>query len=47
MELVGICMICGRPNARYTCRLCGRIVCNNCYDFSNGICVACKGRMIK
>ncbi|HDH45252.1 MAG TPA: orotate phosphoribosyltransferase [Thermococcus sp.] len=42
MELIGLCSICGRAGARYTCRLCGRIVCEKCFDFQNGICINCR-----
>lgn len=42
MELAGLCSICGKPGAMYTCSLCGRLVCRNCYDASRGICHICK-----
>ncbi|HDO19747.1 MAG TPA: orotate phosphoribosyltransferase [Thermoplasmatales archaeon] len=42
MELIGICSICRRGGARYTCRLCGRIVCSDCFDVTNGICNVCR-----
>ncbi|HDM67176.1 MAG TPA: orotate phosphoribosyltransferase, partial [Thermoplasmatales archaeon] len=42
MELMGLCQICGRPGARYTCILCGSIVCSNCFDAKHGVCIRCK-----
>jgi len=42
MDLMGLCSICGRPGAMFTCVLCGRLVCSNCYDKSHGICCSCK-----
>ncbi|HHF59116.1 MAG TPA: orotate phosphoribosyltransferase [Thermoplasmatales archaeon] len=42
MELTGLCSVCGRPGARYTCMLCGRLVCERCYDPVHRICVVCK-----
>ncbi|RLF15683.1 MAG: orotate phosphoribosyltransferase [Thermoprotei archaeon] len=42
MELVGVCMVCGRGKARHTCRLCGRLVCEGCFDPSESICLICK-----
>ena len=44
MDLMGLCSICGKPGMMQTCSLCGRHVCNTCYDFSNGVCVNCKIR---
>ena len=38
MDLMGLCSICGKPGAMYTCHLCGRIVCSNCFDISHGVC---------
>jgi len=42
MDLVGICHNCGKQGAMYTCHLCGRLVCSNCFDISHGICISCK-----
>ena len=42
MEMSGICSICGRPGAMFSCMLCGRLVCRNCYDPINMVCVSCK-----
>lgn len=42
MEMMGLCSICGKPGAMHTCSLCGRTVCNNCFDRLNNICNSCK-----
>ena len=42
MDLVGLCNICGKPGAMYTCSLCGSQVCSICYDTAHGICNSCK-----
>ncbi|HEC87277.1 MAG: orotate phosphoribosyltransferase [Thermoplasmata archaeon] len=42
MEIMGLCSICGKPGEMFTCHLCGRIVCRDCYDAANGICINCK-----
>ncbi len=42
MDLVGLCSICGKPGAMYTCNLCGRLVCSGCFDSTNDICNSCK-----
>ena len=42
MDLIGLCSICGKPGEMYTCKLCGRNVCNSCFDISHGICNRCK-----
>ena len=42
MDLIGLCSICGKPGAMNTCILCGRIVCNNCFDQSHKVCYNCK-----
>jgi hypothetical protein len=42
MDLLGLCSICGKPGAMYTCSLCGRIVCSRCFDNAHGICNSCK-----
>jgi hypothetical protein len=42
MNLLGLCSVCGRPGAMFTCILCGRNVCNNCFDKSHNICGYCK-----
>ncbi|MCG2825611.1 MAG: hypothetical protein L6265_03330 [Thermoplasmatales archaeon] len=46
MKMLGICSICGRP-ANYTCSMCGGFICPNCYDFSTGVCIKCKGKMFR
>jgi hypothetical protein len=42
MEIAGLCNICGKPIASFSCILCGNIVCRNCYDQKNGICIKCN-----
>ncbi|MGF3555325.1 MAG: orotate phosphoribosyltransferase [Thermoplasmatota archaeon] len=42
MDLMGLCSICGRPGAMFTCILCGRLVCSTCFDNKHGICSNCK-----
>lgn len=40
MEKLGVCSECGRP-ARYTCRMCGRLVCARHFDARTGLCTRC------
>jgi len=42
MDLIGLCSICNRPGAMFTCILCGRLVCSNCFDKKHSICSNCK-----
>jgi hypothetical protein len=42
MDLMGLCSICGKPGAMHTCVLCGRLVCSNCFDARNNVCMQCK-----
>ena len=42
MDLMGLCSVCGKPDAMNTCSLCGRLVCNNCFDHAHRVCFACK-----
>ena len=40
----GICSICGKmADPVYTCRLCGAMVCSNCFIASRAICRRCAG----
>ncbi|MCJ7697213.1 MAG: orotate phosphoribosyltransferase [Thermoplasmata archaeon] len=41
-DVVGLCSVCGRPGAMFTCHLCGRLVCERCYDHRHSICIECK-----
>ena len=41
-DLLGLCSICGKPGAMFTCHLCGRLVCSNCFDNQHGICTHCR-----
>ncbi|MGF3584366.1 MAG: orotate phosphoribosyltransferase [Thermoplasmatota archaeon] len=38
---MGLCSICGKPDAMFTCSLCGRLVCRNCFDMHNSVCCFC------
>ena len=42
MEMSGLCNICGKPGAMFTCMLCGKLVCKNCYENRHNICINCK-----
>ncbi|HEC72447.1 MAG TPA: orotate phosphoribosyltransferase [Thermoplasmatales archaeon] len=42
MDLMGLCSICGKPDAMNTCSLCGRLVCNSCFDHVHRVCNICK-----
>ena len=42
MDLMGLCSICGKPGAMFTCSLCGRLVCSNCFDSQHRVCCSCK-----
>ncbi|MCU0850927.1 MAG: orotate phosphoribosyltransferase [Candidatus Thermoplasmatota archaeon] len=41
-DIVGLCDICGRPGSMYTCQLCGRSVCERCYEHRHFLCIECK-----
>ncbi|HLC87337.1 MAG TPA: hypothetical protein VJH65_03630 [Candidatus Nanoarchaeia archaeon] len=41
MEVKKQCMLCDKL-ASQSCKLCGRLVCNNHYKSSKGICSKCK-----
>ena len=41
MDLMGLCSICSKPGAMNTCKLCGKIVCNDHYNSLHGVCSAC------
>lgn len=42
MDLMGLCSICGKPGAMHTCNLCGKLVCDTCFDMAFGVCHSCK-----
>ncbi|SFM19941.1 hypothetical protein [Methanolobus profundi] len=42
MERAGICPICGSVSKLNTCAICGRLVCNRCYDHSRSVCIQCS-----
>ena len=35
----------GLANPAYSCRMCGAIVCENCFDHELGVCRACSQKM--
>jgi len=41
MDLMGLCSICGKPGAMYTCNLCGRVVCSQHFNSIHGVCTHC------
>lgn len=42
MERPGICTHCkGLANPAYSCRMCGAIVCEQCFDHEFGVCRVC------
>jgi hypothetical protein len=42
MKRSGVCSICGKELASFTCSLCGAVVGISCYDPLNGVCIRCK-----
>ena len=40
--LLGLCSICGKPQGKFSCHLCGKIVCINCYDIEHSVCITCR-----
>ncbi|MEM0466638.1 MAG: orotate phosphoribosyltransferase [Candidatus Thermoplasmatota archaeon] len=47
VDLFGLCSMCGKPDAMYTCHLCGQLVCSRCFSFEHGICRKCAFRAQK
>jgi hypothetical protein len=46
MEKAGICMHCnGLASPAYTCRMCGAIVCESCFDHELGFCRICAAKI--
>jgi hypothetical protein len=46
METAGICTHCrGLAKPAYSCRMCGAIVCGNCFDHELGMCRACAAKV--
>ncbi len=43
--LTGLCYICGKAGILHTCRICGKNVCGEHFDFSTGLCMNCKARL--
>ena len=41
VDLLGLCNICGKPGAMFTCHMCGKLVCPSCFDKEHGICKQC------
>lgn len=42
MKMQGMCLICEMRLGSHRCRVCGRIVCEKCYDAATAMCVACR-----
>ncbi|MCJ2513547.1 MAG: orotate phosphoribosyltransferase [Candidatus Thermoplasmatota archaeon] len=42
MGISGLCTICGKPSVIFSCMLCGKLVCRNCFDEKHNICVKCS-----
>lgn len=38
------CGICGQEGAEHVCRACGRLVCTDCYQPKEGLCLQCSRR---
>ncbi|MBN2101507.1 MAG: orotate phosphoribosyltransferase [Candidatus Aenigmarchaeota archaeon] len=48
MNVAGLCSICGKPaRPSFGCRMCGSIVCSECFDKESGLCKRCKAGMFK
>jgi len=48
MKIRTECQICGQALAKYTCRMCGKQVCESCYNRAAQACVPCsKGKTLK
>ncbi|HHW05661.1 MAG TPA: orotate phosphoribosyltransferase [Methanothermobacter sp.] len=45
MEVKGICSLCGKVAFLHTCRLCGAMVCPDCYVPELGVCRICAGKL--
>ncbi|MBW3011841.1 hypothetical protein KY311_01525 [Candidatus Woesearchaeota archaeon] len=46
-DFIKECDICGKAAAVFTCRMCGRHVCENCFDSRLQVCTICaKGRQL-
>lgn len=41
MELMGLCVMCGKPGKMHTCFMCGRNFCREHFDVAHGICIEC------
>ena len=47
MEIKKQCQICKTRLGKFTCKYCGALVCENCYDKEKGICIKCsRGKII-
>ena len=46
---MGRCSICGSEGAYFVCSRCGRLVCQECFDYEKGLCIICseKGSALK
>ena len=41
IDMLGLCSVCGKPDAMFTCHLCGRLVCSRCYNQQHNVCLYC------
>jgi hypothetical protein len=42
---VPLCEICGKREAKHKCPLCGRLVCDEDWDESKGVCILCSSTL--
>lgn len=48
MQMHQECQACMKALAKHTCKMCGRHVCENCFNSVGGICVLCgHGKKVK
>ncbi|MDD3454596.1 orotate phosphoribosyltransferase [Methanothermobacter tenebrarum] len=45
LEVRGLCSLCGKVAFLHTCRLCGALVCSDCYVPELGVCRICAGKL--
>lgn len=42
MQILRKCEVCNLRIARYSCKYCGKSVCEDDYDKNSGLCIICK-----
>jgi len=48
MQIIKKCGVCGINIGKYVCIMCGKLVCENCYDKKKGLCISCaQGKRIR